>query len=67
MQVVDDQLVFKDQLSKKWLAVPLVKLISASTNSGIHWINAFNEDNAICTVLWIKKLINTLICAPHRA
>lgn len=47
MQVVDDQLVFQDQLSKKWLAVPLAKLISASTNSGMYWINVFNEDNAI--------------------
>lgn len=50
MQVVDDQLVFQDQLSKKWLVVPLVKLISASTNSGMYWIKAFNEENAVCTV-----------------
>ena len=50
MQVVDDQLVFQDQLSKKWLAVPLVKLISASTNSGMYWIKAFNEENVVCTV-----------------
>lgn len=39
MQVVDDQLVFQDQLNKNWLAVPLVKLISASTNSEMYWIN----------------------------
>lgn len=58
MQVVDDQLVFQDQLSKKWLALPLVKLISASTNSGMHWINAFNEDNAICTVFVDKETYN---------
>ncbi len=50
MQVVDDQFVFQDQLSKKWLVVPIVKLISASTSSGIYWINVFNESNAICTV-----------------
>lgn len=49
MQVVDDQLVFKDQLSKKWLVVPIVKLISASTSSGMYWIKTFNKSNAICT------------------
>lgn len=58
MQVVDDQLVFQDQLSKKWLTVPLVKLISASTNSGMYWINVFNENNAICTVFVDKDTYN---------
>ena len=58
MQVIDDQLVFQDQLSKKWLAVSLVKLISASTNSGMYWINVFNEDNAICTVFVDKDTYN---------
>lgn len=58
MQVVDDQLVFQDQLSKKWLAVPIVKLISASTNSGMYWIKAFNEENAVCTVFVDKDTYN---------
>ena len=58
MQVVDDQLVFQDQLSKKWLTVPLVKLISASTNSGMYWIKAFNEENAVCTVFVDKDTYN---------
>ena len=58
MQVVDDQLVFQDQLSKKWLTVPLVKLISASTNSGMYWIKAFNEENAVCTVFVDRETYN---------
>lgn len=58
MQVVDDQLVFQDQLSKKWLTVPLVKLISASTNSGMYWINVFNEKYAVCTVFVDKDTYN---------
>lgn len=58
MQVVDDQLVFQDQLSKKWLAVPIVKLISASTNSGMYWIKVFNEENAVCTVFVDKDTYN---------
>lgn len=58
MQVVDDQLVFQDQLSKKWLTVPLVKLISASTNSGMYWINVFNEEKAVCTVFVDKDTYN---------
>ena len=58
MQVVDDQLVFQDQLRKKWLAVPLVKLISASTNSDMNWIKAFNDNNAICTVFVDKETYN---------
>ena len=58
MQVVDNQLVFQDQLSKKWLAVPLVKLISASTNSDMNWIKAFNDNNAICTVFVDKETYN---------
>lgn len=58
MQVVDNQLVFQDQLSKKWLAVPLVKLISASTISGMYWIKAFNEENAVCTVFVDKDTYN---------
>lgn len=58
MQVVDDQLVFQDQLSKKWLTVPLVKLISASTNSGMYWIKVFNEENAVCTVFVDKDTYN---------
>lgn len=58
MQVVDDQLVFQDQLRKKWLAVPLVKLISASTNSDMYWIKAFNEENAVCTIFVDKDTYN---------
>lgn len=61
MQVVDDQLVFQDQLSKKWLSVPIVKLIGASTNSGMYWINVFNENNAICTVFVDKETYNYVI------
>ena len=58
MQVVDNQLVFQDQLSKKWLTVPLVKLISASTNSDMYWIKAFNDNNAICTIFVDKETYN---------
>ena len=58
MQVVDNQLVFQDQLSKKWLTVPLVKLISASTNSDMYWIKAFNEENVVCTVFVDKDTYN---------
>ena len=58
MQVVDNQLVYQDQLSKKWLTVPLVKLISASTNSDMYWIKAFNDNNAICTVFVDKETYN---------
>lgn len=58
MQVEDNQLVFQDQLSKKWLTVPLVKLISASTNSGMYWIKAFNEENAVCTVFVDRETYN---------
>lgn len=58
MQVVDDQLIFQDQLSKKWLAVPLGKLISASTNSDMYWIKAFNEENVFCTVFVDKDTYN---------
>lgn len=58
MQVVDNQLVFQDQLSKKWLTVPLVKLISASTNSDMYWIKAFNEENAVCTIFVDKDTYN---------
>ena len=61
MQIVDDQLVFQDQLSKKWLSVPIVKLIGASTNSGMYWINVFNENNAICTVFVDKETYNYVI------
>ena len=47
MQVVDDQLIFQEKLNKKWAVLPLDRIASASTNSGLFWINYINENGRV--------------------
>lgn len=47
MQIENDQLIFQDEFSKKWAALPLDRIVSASTNSGLFWINYINENGRV--------------------
>ena len=47
MQIEDDQLIFQDEFSKKWAVLPLDRIVSASTNSGLFWINYINENGRV--------------------
>ena len=61
MQVVDDQLIFQEKLNKKWAVLPLDRIVSASTNSGLFWINYINENGQVDPVFVdykTYKLIN---------
>lgn len=44
MQIENNQLIFKDELDKKWAVLPLDRIVSASTNSGLYWINYITEN-----------------------
>ena len=55
MQVVNDQLIFQEKLNKKWAVLPLDRIVSASTNSGLFWINYINENGRVDPVFVDKE------------
>lgn len=47
MRIENNQLIFKDAFNNKWAVLPLDRIVSASTNSGLFWINYINENGRV--------------------